>query len=217
MPACGETAILYFPSVKILPVGTYLWAQTYGYLKVLAFDSLTGAATAQNNCDINNAAPGTYVPACTCFLVGPTPPVLDMFSSNASGFSSITGNVNTVGSTLYTATLTATATNTSSIHTASLYLSTIADLAFVAASPLLMTVGIDVSLNGGAWATLGFMDIQAVAGQQGEQLVYNYSASIAPTAVLTVALRAFVTNVPGGINVAVSNLKISYNKLLVAV
>jgi hypothetical protein len=217
MPACGETAILYFPSVKILPVGTYLWAQTYGYLKVLALDSLTGAATVQNNCDINNAAPGTYVPACTCFLVGPTPPVLDMFSSNASGFSSITGNVNTAGSILTTPTLTATVTNTSSLHTASLYLGIVADTTFTPASPLNMTMGINIRLNGGAWSTVGYRDLKAVAGGQGEQLVYNYSASVAPTAVLTVDMVSFVSNTPGGINVAVDALRVSYNKLLVAV
>lgn len=73
MPACAETVNVYFSGVKVLPVGAYLWNETYGYLEVTAFNNQTGLATLLNHCNEGNAAVGTNVPACTCFVVSDPP------------------------------------------------------------------------------------------------------------------------------------------------
>lgn len=73
MPACGETANIYFTDVKNLLVGAYLWHPTYGYLEVVGFNNQTGQAIVKNNCNDGNAAVGTNIPACTCFVVTATP------------------------------------------------------------------------------------------------------------------------------------------------
>lgn len=73
IPGCGLTAVIYFSDVPKLLVGAYLWHPTYGYFKVIAFNSQTGQTTILNTCEEGNAAPGTAIPACTCFIVTPEP------------------------------------------------------------------------------------------------------------------------------------------------
>lgn len=73
IPGCGLTAVIYFSDVPKLLVGAYLWHPTYGYFKVIAFNSQTGQTTILNTCEDGNAAPGTAIPACTCFIVTPEP------------------------------------------------------------------------------------------------------------------------------------------------
>lgn len=73
IPGCGTTAILIFQDVKKLTVGTYLWHPTYGYFRVASFDFTNGQVAIVNECHDDNAAPGTFVPACTCFQVTDVP------------------------------------------------------------------------------------------------------------------------------------------------
>lgn len=73
IPACGATAVVYFSDVKKLVINSYLWHPTYGYFKIIAFDFQTGQVTILNQCQDGNAAAGTSVPACTCFIVTATP------------------------------------------------------------------------------------------------------------------------------------------------
>lgn len=73
IPDCGETANIYFEGVTILPVGAYLWHETYGYLEIAAFNKQTGLATVINHCNDDNAPVGTNIPACTCFVVTDPP------------------------------------------------------------------------------------------------------------------------------------------------
>lgn len=73
VPDCGENVSIYFQGVKVLPVGTYLWNQSIGYLEVTAFNSQTGLATLTNHCNEGNAAVGTNIPACTCFVASDPP------------------------------------------------------------------------------------------------------------------------------------------------
>lgn len=73
MPACSGIASVTFPGVKVLPVGAYLWNETYGYLEVTSFNNRTGLATLLNHCNEGNAAVGTNIPGCTCFVVTDPP------------------------------------------------------------------------------------------------------------------------------------------------
>lgn len=73
MPTLGETVNAYFLGVKVLPVGAYLWHEDFGYLEVTSFNNQTGQATLLNNGNDGNAAAGTNIPACTCFVIAPPP------------------------------------------------------------------------------------------------------------------------------------------------
>lgn len=76
MPGCGETVTLYFPNVKILTVGSFLWNTDIGYLEVQSFNPQTGQAVLINNCNDGNASIGDAIAACTCFDVV-DPPTAD--------------------------------------------------------------------------------------------------------------------------------------------
>lgn len=73
VPECGQTATLYFSDVRVLPVGAYIWHADFGYFEILSFDSRTGQVVVLNPCLDGNAAPGTNIPACTCFVVTDPP------------------------------------------------------------------------------------------------------------------------------------------------
>jgi hypothetical protein len=69
MPACDASVTIYIPGVQQLQVGGYLWNVTYGYLQIVSFDFSTGTAVVKNNCEDDNASPGTQIPECTMFNV----------------------------------------------------------------------------------------------------------------------------------------------------
>jgi len=69
MPACGQSITVTFPGLQKLQVGSFLWNTTFGYLQVTAFDCVNETATLYNDCQPDNAAPGTRIPACTPFNV----------------------------------------------------------------------------------------------------------------------------------------------------
>lgn len=73
MPACGQTAVLIIPGLQLINIGVYLWHPTYGYLKVVDFDFANSTVFVENECQDNNVAPGTAIPACTTFTVTDTP------------------------------------------------------------------------------------------------------------------------------------------------
>lgn len=69
IPACNKTAIITFPGLVSIQIGSYLWSSTYGYLVVTEFDSQSGQVRVMNECLTGNAAPGTAVPRCSLFNV----------------------------------------------------------------------------------------------------------------------------------------------------
>lgn len=69
MPACNKIAILSFPGLFQMLVGSYLWNPAYGFLKVIAVDTLTCQVTIKNECIPGNATPGKVIPRCTLFNV----------------------------------------------------------------------------------------------------------------------------------------------------
>lgn len=79
MPACGQQATFVSSELSCaIQVGSYLWSDTYGYLEVVAFDNNTKQVTIQNNCNEDNAAPGTKITACSEFTnVDPPPPEIN--------------------------------------------------------------------------------------------------------------------------------------------
>jgi len=72
MPACGVETVVSFYGLTVLQIGSYLWNEDYGYLRVTAFNSLSGETKVINDCLAPNAAPGTLIPRCTLFT--PTAP-----------------------------------------------------------------------------------------------------------------------------------------------
>lgn len=73
MPACNVEAVVPFLGLTVLQIGSYLWNATYGYLRVTAFNSLTGETKVINDCVPPNVAPGTLIPRCTLFTVTAPP------------------------------------------------------------------------------------------------------------------------------------------------
>lgn len=73
VPDCGETAVLYVPGIKSIAIGAYIWSSEFGYFEVTAFDSSSNQVTVINNCNEDNAAAGTNVPACSKFTVSDPP------------------------------------------------------------------------------------------------------------------------------------------------
>lgn len=73
VPTCGATAVLYVPGVKSIAIGAYIWSSEFGYFEVTAFDASSNQVTVKNNCNEDNAAPGTNVPACSKFTVTDPP------------------------------------------------------------------------------------------------------------------------------------------------
>mgnify|MGYP006921287115 CR=1 FL=1 len=68
IPACGLSATLSIPGLTAITIGSYLWDEEFGYFEITAFDSGLQQVTVINHCNEENAAAGTSVPACTCFL-----------------------------------------------------------------------------------------------------------------------------------------------------
>lgn len=73
VPNCDGTATFVVGDATYIPVGAYAWFPGYGYFLITAFDSVTGEVTIQNTCITENAAPGTQIAQCSCFLVSPPP------------------------------------------------------------------------------------------------------------------------------------------------
>ena len=72
VPSCGGSAVLYVAGIKAIAIGSYVWADGYGYFEVVSFNAESQQITVQNNCTEGNAPEGTQVPACTEFtVVGP--------------------------------------------------------------------------------------------------------------------------------------------------
>jgi len=69
IPSCGQSAVLNVDGVIGASVGSYLWAETYGYYKIQSVDAERGQIIVINTCEDENANPGTQVPPCTCFVV----------------------------------------------------------------------------------------------------------------------------------------------------
>lgn len=73
VPACGETATMYIAGARRVPVGTYLYADSVGYLKVTTIidDCSLKVELTQEVCDAecNVASPGSTIAACTKFIV----------------------------------------------------------------------------------------------------------------------------------------------------
>lgn len=76
VPGCGLSAILEVPGVIGATVGAYLWHPSYGYYQITSVDSCTGHIGVVNSCLTGNAAPGTQVAQCTCFIVTDPPSIV---------------------------------------------------------------------------------------------------------------------------------------------
>lgn len=75
IPACEGSAVLSIPGLAAIAIGSYLWADPWGYFEVIAFDSTNAQVTVQNNCTDGNQPVGTQVPGNTYFVVAPPPSV----------------------------------------------------------------------------------------------------------------------------------------------
>ena len=70
MPSAGSViGGVVLQGVQKLQVGSWIWNITYGYLKVTAFDFVSGTISVENPNYPGNASPGTLIPACTMFNV----------------------------------------------------------------------------------------------------------------------------------------------------
>lgn len=68
MPECDGTVVAAIAGIHSVITGSYLWNPTYGHLKITGFDYATEQVTLENECQDDNADPGTVIPACTLFL-----------------------------------------------------------------------------------------------------------------------------------------------------
>jgi hypothetical protein len=73
IPACGSDAVLSVPGLTSVLIGAYVYNPTYGWYKVVGFNSTNGPITVRNECVEGNEAPGTTVPAGTTFAFSPPP------------------------------------------------------------------------------------------------------------------------------------------------
>lgn len=71
IPACGATAVVFFPDVNSILLGSFIWNTSYGYFEVVSFNPETHEIGIRNNCNDGNATPGTSVLACNEFIVTP--------------------------------------------------------------------------------------------------------------------------------------------------
>lgn len=221
MPACDETALVYFPNVKVLPVGTNLWSQPYGYLEVIAFDSVSGAATLRNNCEPDNAAAGTPVPACTCFTVGPTPPPLDLASVTAVDMSEgVDGNINSIAASIDTGEIEAVFSNPSGDTVMNVVIDFIAYGGFEPAAAVTLNYEILINLDNAGYSIALGRIIRAPAVTGGEHLYslyYSYETTVAPGASLSIKSMGRMTHTAGVGNVTVNSFSISHSGIGVAV
>lgn len=74
VPSCWQTAVIEVGNLLGASVGSYVWHETYGYFKITSVDVAKGTIGITNTCVDGNAAPGTQIPPCTCFVVT-VPPV----------------------------------------------------------------------------------------------------------------------------------------------
>lgn len=84
IPACGQNAVVQVPGLKRIGIGSRIWADTFGFLRVISFDVQSESITVTNDCLSCNADAGTTVPACTVFTVD-APPCGGEDSSSANG------------------------------------------------------------------------------------------------------------------------------------
>jgi len=68
VPACGQSAVLAIPGLRTVLIGSFLYNPTYGFFEITGFNSINYQVTVVNNCYVENAAPGTVVPANTKFI-----------------------------------------------------------------------------------------------------------------------------------------------------
>jgi len=69
VPVDGGQAILNTPTLCSIGIGSSIWNATYGYFKVISFNSILSQIVVENDHASGNAAPGTAVPAYTQFEI----------------------------------------------------------------------------------------------------------------------------------------------------
>lgn len=74
IPDCDEAAQLSAPCVSNIMVGSWIYNPTYGTFRISSVNSANYTFNVINECDPDNAPPGTMVPALTFFVFG-APPV----------------------------------------------------------------------------------------------------------------------------------------------
>lgn len=73
VPLCGQTAVLSVPGLVGATVGSFIWHPQFGYFEINSVDTVNGQLGITNPCREGNAAVGTQIPACTCFIVTDPP------------------------------------------------------------------------------------------------------------------------------------------------
>lgn len=111
VPACDAEAVISFPGLSTILIGTYLYNPTYGRFLVTGFNSINGEVTIENTCLAENAAPGTIVPAGTEFVFSTlpettewtdwTPVITTNGTATVSGESIGTARYFTIGTTVW--------------------------------------------------------------------------------------------------------------------
>lgn len=76
MPACGQAVPVVFEGVTEVAINSLMWADGIGFLTVTGFNGLTSEITLKNTCpqlcdSVTQLAPGTPIPACVLWVVGP--------------------------------------------------------------------------------------------------------------------------------------------------
>lgn len=84
IPSCSKEAVLSFPGLATVLIGSYVYNPTYGMFLITGFNSITGAVTVFNECLDMNAAPGTTVPALTTFIFTAPPSTTNVTYSEYS-------------------------------------------------------------------------------------------------------------------------------------
>lgn len=111
VPACDSEAVISFPGLTSILIGTYLYNPTYGQFLVNGFNSINGEVTVENTCLPDNAAPGTIVPSGTEFVFSTSPQITEYTdwtpTMSASGSMTVSGvtvslaQYFTIGSTVF--------------------------------------------------------------------------------------------------------------------
>ena len=215
MPACDEQVSVYFPQVKVLAVGAYVWNVTYGYLVVAAFNPINGEAILVNRCTLGNAEPGTSIPACTPFLTAPPPVAVDSVATTIYGATVVAvGSINSNGDALSTDEVELIIPNTSTTRVMNVQLNVRLNAQYTQAigqNSVQHSIGVNVNDGGYSDTVILVQTENTITAPQSysRQTITAPVYTIAPGGSLNLKYRGKILHYDNGaaaINIAVTNL-----------
>lgn len=81
IPNIGAQATVIVNDATTAQTGSFLWNSLYGYFEIISFNASTHEMVIQNSGVDGNAAAGTLVPACSCFVVTVPPTEVNQLSN----------------------------------------------------------------------------------------------------------------------------------------